>query len=394
MSERVKSWDVVCTSCGETQPVKHLEIECVRCSHPLRVDVEIPVTRGSFGEFAKPGRRGLWKYQPLLPFPESIDPVTLGEGRTPIVPLDNWGRLIGVPNIYAKLEHVSPTGSFKDRGASVLVTRLRELGVRNAVEDSSGNAGASIAAYCAKAGINALVFAPESAPPAKVAQIETYGAELKLVAGPRINAARAALEASRAPDTSYASHNLHPYFVEGTKTFSYEVFEDSLGTGRLPDHIVIPVGNGSFYLGAAKGFQEIQAAGFEFDIPQLHLVQAEACAPIVAGVLARLDKPVAVAPQPTIAGGISIADPPRGREVLAALRTLGGTAIAVTERAIWDARAELARREGLFIEPTSAAAFAGTRRLIELGVITASDSVLIAVTGNGLKDPQPAEPPS
>jgi threonine synthase len=268
------------------------------------------------------------------------------------------------------------------------------MGVRRAVEDSSGNAGASMAAYCAKAGIDAVIFAPDSASAAKLAQIEIYGAELRLVAGIRENAARAAHEASRSADTVYASHNLHPYFIEGTKTFAYEILEDFLGLPALPDHIVIPVGNGSLFLGAAKGFEELQRAGFEFVLPRLHLVQVEACAPIVSGAEAGLERPVAVVPEMTIAGGISIGDPPRGREALRTLRTFGGAAVAVTERAVWDARAELAEREGLFVEPTSAAAFAGTRRLHELGVIMGSDAVLIAETGSGLKDPQPAKPPS
>ena len=383
---------LVCTECGSAQPRDYAGLECVECSGPLRVEVEVPAAGGSLTEVVRPGARGLWKYQPLLPFADDVDPVTLGEGGTPTPLLGNWGGLIGVPDVYAKLEYASPTGSFKDRGSSTLVTRLRELGVKRAVEDSSGNAGASVAAYCAKAGIEVVIFAPESAPAAKLAQIEVYGAELKLIPGARENATKAALEAAQAPDTSYASHNLHPYFIEGTKTFAYEVFEDFAVTGEMPDHIVIPVGNGSLYLGAAKGFRELAAAGFELASPRLHLAQVEACAPLAQAARAGLDGPAAVAPRPTIAGGISVGQPPRGREVLQTLRESGGAAVAVTERAVWDARLELAECEGLFIEPTSAAAFAGVRRLAELGVIEPGDSVLIAVTGHGLKDPQPARP--
>ena len=383
---------LVCAECGAAQPRDYPALECVECSGPLRVDLEVPAAGGSLTEVTRPGVRGLWKYQPLLPFADSVDPVTLGEGGTPTVLLSNWGGLIGVPNAYAKLEYASPTGSFKDRGSATLITRLRDLGVRKAVEDSSGNAGASVAAYCAKAGIEAVVFAPESAPAAKLAQIAVYGAELKLVPGARENATKAAREAAQASDTSYASHNLHPYFIEGTKTFAYEIFEDFAGAGGMPDHVVIPVGNGSLYLGAAKGLRELAAAGFEFASPRLHLAQVEACAPLAQAAKAGLDGPAAVTPQPTIAGGISVGQPPRGGEVLRTLRDFGGEAVAVTERAVWDARLELADREGLFIEPTSAAAFAGVRRLAELGVIESGDSVLIAVTGHGLKDPQPARP--
>ena len=141
-----------------------------------------------------------------------------------------------------------------------------------AVEDSSGNAGASVAAYCAKAGVEAVIFAPDSAPAAKLTQIEVYGADLQLIPGARENATNAARDAAQAPDTAYASHNLHPYFIEGTKTFAYEVLEGFVDNGVMPDHVVIPVGNGSLYLGAAKGFRELAAAGFEFASPRLHLV--------------------------------------------------------------------------------------------------------------------------
>ncbi len=383
---------LTCTECGVAQPLDYAALECVECSRPLRVEVDVPAVGGSLNAVTRPGMRGLWKYGPLLPFADSVDPVTLGEGGTPTVALDNWGGLIGVPNVYAKLEYASPTGSFKDRGSATLVTRLRELGVRKAVEDSSGNAGASVAAYCAKAGVEAVIFAPESAPAAKLTQIEVYGADLQLIPGARENATKAARDAAQAPDTAYASHNLHPYFIEGTKTFAYEVFEEFAGSGVMPDHVVIPVGNGSLYLGAAKGFRELSAAGFEFASPRLHLAQVEACAPLAEAARAGLDAPTEVAPQPTIAGGISVGQPPRGREVLRTLRDSGGAAVTVSERAVWDARLELAEQEGLFIEPTSAAAFAGVRQLADVGVIKAGESVLIAVTGAGLKDPQPAEP--
>lgn len=382
--------ELICAACGVAQPDGHLELGCVECDGQLEVRVEIPNVEGALDALKSPERRGLWSYRGLLPFASDVEPVTLGEGDTPVVSLEKWGRAAGIPKTFAKLEHLSPTGSFKDRGSAVLATRLQELGVRTAVEDSSGNAGASIAAYCAKVGIEAVVFAPESAPAAKLAQIRVYGAELHLIGGTREDVTAAAERAANAPNTTYASHNLHPYFLEGTKTFAYEMFEHF--DGRLPDHLIIPVGNGSLFLGALKGFRELMEAGCDFDMPRMHVAQVQACPPIVASIDAGESQPVRVNSRPSIAGGICVARPPRGKQVLEALRTYGGTAIAVSERDVWDSWSDLAQMEGLFIEPTSAAAFAGLRVLRERNVIGSRDSVMVAVTGSGLKDPTPNMP--
>ena len=382
--------DLICAACGVAQPDGHLDLGCVECAGPLEVRVETPNVEGALDVLKSPERRGLWRYRGLLPFASDVEPVTLGEGDTPVVSLEKWGRAAGVPKTFAKLEHLSPTGSFKDRGSAVLVTRLQELGVRTAVEDSSGNAGASIAAYCAKAGIDAVVFAPESAPAAKLAQISAYGAELHLIGGTRDDVTAAAKRAAEDPNTTYASHNLHPYFLEGTKTFAYEIFEHF--GGCLPDHLIIPVGNGSLFLGALKGFRELMAAGCDFDMPRMHIAQVQACPPIVASMDAGRSQPVKVISRRSIAGGICVASPPRGAQVLDALRTNGGTAVAVGERDVWDSWTDLAEMEGLFIEPTSAAAFAALRILRERNVIGSRDSVIFAVTGSGLKDPTPIMP--
>jgi len=314
----------------------------------------------------------------------------MGEVATPLAPLARWGAQAGLSNARAKLENLSPTGSFKDRGSTVLVTELASQGVETAVEDSSGNAGASIAAYCARAGIRAVVYAPASAPAAKLAQIEVYGAELHRVAGTREDVAAAAREAARAPGARYASHNLHPHFAEGTKTFAFELFEQ-LG-GQMPDHIVFPVGNGSLFLGTLRGMDELAAIGCEIEPALLHLAQSAACSPIAEAAISGSAEPEPVQPRPTIAGGIAIAKPSRGRQILRALRRNGGAAAIVEEHDAWRERNELARLEGLFVEPTSAVAFAATRKLRQTGVIGEYDLVVIPVTGSGLKDPD-ARPP-
>ncbi len=211
----------------------------------------------------------LWRYRRTLPIPPDVPPVTLGEGMTPLVEA-RWGDL----PVLLKCEFLNPTGSFKGRGTTVLVTALAAAGVGYVVEDSSGNAGCSLAAYAARAGIRAAIYVPAHASPVKQAQIAAYGAQRVAVPGPRSQAARAVLEAA-ASGAVYASHVYHPLIHAGMKTAAYEIWEQ-LG-GRLPDAVVLPVGHGSLLLGLAQGFAELGGR-----MPRLFGVQAAACAPLAA----------------------------------------------------------------------------------------------------------------
>ena len=321
-----------------------------------------------------------------LPMPAPIHAdamgVTMREGNTPIVPLPAVSEAVGVGSVWGKLEMVSPTGSFKDRGVAMMLSVAIERGVSEIVEDSSGNAGASVAAYAARAGIRAHVFAPDTAPRAKMGQIRVYGASAHAVPGAREQSARAAEAYRRARGLVYASHNLSPYFIEGTKTFAYEIHTQM---PRPADHTVIPVGNGSLLIGAWKGYCELVAGGAAQSVPRLHAIQSEAARPIVAefeGVEWQADGST------TIAGGISVGAPPRKAQVARAVRQSGGRALAVSdERILWWQNL-LAASEGIFAEPTSAAAFAGLELLAKRGHVRASDTVLVPVTGSGLKDAQ------
>ena len=288
--------------------------------------------------------------------------------------------------IYTKLEMMNPTGSFKDRGTAVLMSVARELGVTEVVEDSSGNAGASVAAYAARAGIRAHVFAPASAPSAKLAQISVYGATPHLIEGNRQAVTDAAIQFADKNNMIYASHNLSPYFIEGTKTFAYEIAQEF--GASLPENIVIPVGNGSLLLGAYRGFEEMIQRGQITSLPRLHAVQASAVMPLAAA-LANEGRP---APEPvaTVAGGIAVANPPRMHQCLQVLHATGGSAITVDDDEILRWQLLLAQREGIFVEPTSAAGFAGAQALIRDGVIGTAETVLVAATGFGLKDAIPS----
>jgi threonine synthase len=318
-----------------------------------------------------------------LPLGEPGAIVTLGEGSTPVVELGRVAGELGLASLVAKLESSNPTGSFKDRGMSVMLSALAEHGVTAFVEDSSGNAGASASAYAARAGMKAHVFVPESAPAGKVSQIAVYGATVHRVPGARERATEAAEAFVASSGLPYATHNLSPYFIEGTKSFMYEAFEQ-LGDS-LPGHMVIPTGNGSLFIATHLALIELRDAGHIDRIPRLHAVQVRAAMPIVAAMAGE-----EWAPDPkvtTVAGGIASADPPRRSQILAALRGTGGTAVAVDDADIIRWRGVLAKREGVYAESTSAAAFVGLEKLVEDGTIPRGDSVLVPVTGSGLKEP-------
>ena len=323
---------------------------------------------------------------PNIPTPiHNIDSyISLGEGDTPLIPLPRLGGVLGLSHLSAKLEFLNPTGSYKDRGTAMMISVAHELGVEEIIEDSSGNAGASVSAYSARAGIKAHIFAPKNAPKAKIAQIIVYGAEPHLIPGPRESTTTAALNYVNLKNITYASHNFSPFFVEGTKSFAYEVFMQM--ENRMPDHIVIPVGNGSLYLGVWKGFMELKEKGHLEKIPKLHCIQAQAVMPIVAEFNGLDWVP---GNDVTVAGGISSTDPPHKKAIINVLRQSTGAAMSVQESAIIFHQKKLADLEGIYAEPTSAAAFAGLSELVKSGCIGPEDHVLLPVTGFGLKDSPP-----
>ncbi|MBI3042851.1 MAG: threonine synthase [Betaproteobacteria bacterium] len=318
--------------------------------------------------------RSLWRYRRAL-LVDVADAVTLGEGWTPLVTAD-WD---GVP-VGMKLDFMMPTGSFKDRGMTVMVSYLRSRGISSVLEDSSGNAGASLSAYCAAADMRCRILVPETASPPKIAQIAACGADVVTIGGSRQDVAEAALAMSR--EIFYASHNWQPFFAEGTKTLAYEVWEQ-LGF-RAPDNVVMPVGYGANVLGCDRGFSELLCNGEIACLPRLFGVQAANCAPYHAAFRAGVEHYVPVPVSATIAEGIASSKPTRMREVLAPVRASGGEIVAVTEDEIVRALGALARK-GFYVEPTSAAAAAGLSQLIARGAIRKGETTVLVLTGSGLK---------
>jgi threonine synthase len=359
----------LCSACGRAIAADRPLWRCP-CGGPLDL---VPGRGLARGEIAA-GEASLWRYAAALAL-ERPPRVSLGEGWTPLVRRD-WR---GVP-VWFKLEAQMPTGSFKDRGTAVMLNHLLEVGVGPVHEDSSGNAGASLASYAAAAGLPCRIYVPAAAPRGKLVQIAAVGAELCRVPGARGNASAAALAAGG--DSFYASHNWQPFFIEGTKTLAYELWEQS--GFRAPDNILVPTGYGSNILGLDRGFAELERLGEIAARPRLFAVQAANCAAFAAAWAAGVDHVVPFTAGSTIADGIATPMPVRTAKVLHALRRSHGGVVAVAEEEIMPAFAALGRL-GLFVEPTAATAAAALSRLLAGGTVRPGQSTVVVLTGSGLK---------
>jgi threonine synthase len=324
---------------------------------------------------------GMWRYTAMLPVMHNgAHRVTLGEGWTPLI-AEQWaGR-----SVYWKLDALMPTGSYKDRGVSVMVNWLRGLGYEALADDTSGNAGASLACYAGRAGLRSVIFVPASAPEPKKAQIVVYGAELVEVPGPRSEATRAVEVATcNSREMAYASHAWHPAFLLGQMTVAWEIWEQ-LG-GAVPDWLIAPTGHGGTLLGAWRGFQHLRVSGVTNKLPRLIAVQAEPYTPLYD---AFVNGATAVEPTPHVqtisADGIAISYPVRWRSLLDAIRFSKGMVLAVVESEVVEAHAELAYH-GVFVEPTSATIAAALKK-VSSNTIRPDEIVVGILTGHGLKKP-------
>ncbi len=374
MTRPTRPPELLCPLCGSTYRISRVRW---RCDCGAALDLAPRVVSPSETTPLPDRGQGLWRFAPVWAGDPSYA-VTLGEGWTPIAELDYAGVRVGV-----KLDHLMPTGSYKDRGASVLITAARTLGVGEVIEDSSGNAGCAVAAYAARAGMRCTIFVPSATAPSKIRQIEAYGARVEVVQGARAEAAETARGA--ADSVFYASHVWNPFFFEGVKTLAYEIHAQL--AGRLPGTIAVPVGNGSLLFGLARGFDELVRAGVVAAPPRLVAVQSVACA-----TLSRPPGEDRHGPRgSTIAEGIAIARPPRLAQMRALIEAIGATVLNVSDREII-AALRWAAGLGLYLEPTGAVSLAGIRALIEGGDaerFRAPDGGVLGITtGSGLKSPE------
>jgi threonine synthase len=353
---------LVCPDCGATYPDRW---RCT-CGHPLEF-AETPLPDGPAPDPATfDARRGLWAFEEFLP---TSPEVTLGEGTTPLVDAPEWDAQF-------KLEYVFPTGSFKDRGATTTLSRAAELGVEKVVEDSSGNAGAAIATYAARAGIDADIYVPASVKASKLRAIERAGATPVRVEGTREDVTDACLEAVESGAGWYASHAWNPAFFAGTATVAYEIALQR--DWQVPDAVVTPLGHGTLFLGAYRGFRALLEAGWTDRMPRLLGAQASGYAPIADELH---DTPEG---ENDVADGIQIRDPVRRAEILEAVVETDGDVVALGADAVERELADL-HAEGFYTEPTCAVAPAALRAFREQGVLDADDDVVVPLTGSGLK---------
>jgi len=361
---------LVCNDCGKQFSLNEKLWRC-GCGGVLDIEFEpdFPLDK------IKQRNKNMWRYREAIPIAKDADIISFDEGFTPLLNINFDGR-----SELIKQDHLFSTGSFKDRGASVLVSKIKELGIDEVVEDSSGNAGCAIAAYCARAGISCEIFVPNSIPPGKLAQIELYGAKLTKVPGSREDTARAVIQAIEESQRYYASHSWNPFFFHGTKTFAYEVCEQ-LGW-EAPDSIVLPVGNGTLLLGAYIGFSELLNADIIEKLPKIIGVQASNCPPLYKAYQENLETVPKIEAMDTIAEGIAIAEPIRGKQILKVIRKSNGEIIAVEDYEIVEALRKMCS-QGFYIEPTAAATIAGLNKLLKR--INPDELVVSVLTGHGMK---------
>jgi threonine synthase len=359
--------NIRCTNCGQPYPEKGLPFRCLHCGGLFDYDDAPDFDPGKIEK----GLPGYWRYRHTFSlFPGAPD-ISLGEGNTPLIWDSFQGRQVGF-----KLESLNPTASYKDRGSAVLVSQLLSRGATSAVEDSSGNAGASFAAYAARARLKARVFVPESASGPKRSQIEHYGADLVQVPGPRSEAAKAVLREAGAGSV-YASHAFMPFGLPGIATIAYELWEEM---GEIPGTVIAPVGHGGLLLGIMRGFSALYRCRFQSKEPYYVGVQAKACAPVVAAYAAGFEAMQTCEEGVTRAEGVRVRQPSRVVSLIRQAELGKAEFIAIAEEEILPAYEDLARR-GIYVEPTSALVWCALAKLVH----RLPEPIVLILSGYGLK---------
>ncbi|RHW39336.1 pyridoxal-phosphate dependent enzyme [Lysinibacillus yapensis] len=360
----------ICSICNKTYPIQETRWKC-ECGGLL--DLEKSTGNSQIDHWTS--HPSIWRYASSMDAGDDLTgwpSITLGEGQTPLLVLDE-----DRPNTFVKVEYMMPTLSFKDRGAAVLVTLAKKLSAKKMIADSSGNAGTAIAAYSARAGIECDVYVSADTSPKKLAQIQAHGANVKAIKGTREDVAAAAHLAVEEEQVFYASHVYNPYFYEGTKTYAFEIFEQ---LKKAPDTLIVPVGNGTLVLGVYYGFKELLEAKKIDRLPKIVAIQAENCAPLAKAFENQELVAKPVKNRGTLAEGIAIAAPARSKQILEAIRATEGTIITFGEEAIAEARSKLAAK-GFYVEITSAINYAGYLEYSE----SKDEAVIIPLCGAGIK---------
>ena len=371
--------------CGAPLLDPHQRHHLCRCGAPLLARYDLDAARGWSRDSVKGRAPDMWRYRELMPLLPGEEPVTLGEGFTPLIHATRLGAKVGLDRLYVKDESLNPTNSFKARGQAAAITRARGLGVTTVAVPSAGNAGNAMAAYAAKAGLVAKVFLPRDVKTPFIRECRLYGADVTLVDGVITDAARAASEAGASLGWYDVSTLKEPYRIEGKKTMAYELAEQM--EWQWPDWIVYPTGGGTGMVGMWKAFDEIEHIGWvpRGRRPRMISVQATGCAPIVRAFEQGTEHAVPWENPATVADGLRVPRAIGDFLILRAVRDSGGTAIAVPDTEMIDGMLELGSTEGISAAPEGGAALAAIRSLVADGSIRSSDRVVLFNTGGALK---------
>lgn len=386
---------VECTACGHRHDAKRVVTVCERCAQMLAARYDVERVKASVTKAALRSRPpGMYRFRELTPLDDGEEPVTLGEGGTPLLPLPRLAAHLGLRHLWGKDEGQNPTGTFKARGLGMAITKARTLGARGFLIPSAGNAGGAAALYAARAGLPCGVIVPRGTPPAAIAEALIAGGRVFTIEGSIATAGR--IVAKVAPRVGWCDLSTlkEPYRLEGKKTMGLELAEQL--DWSLPDVLLYPTGGGTGLVGIPKGFDELRAMGWVSGPgPRVVSVQAEGCAPVVKAWHERAENTTAWENPMTHAAGLRVPSPFAGRQMLRILRESGGEAIAVSETAIQDAQRLLARLDGVWTAPEAAATIAALIEMKDRGVVTADTRIVTVLTGAGIKnDPPPLPPPT
>jgi threonine synthase len=375
-----------CFECQAVVPAHEAGFRCKTCGGLLEAKFDLAGKRDLGWTSRQPS---VWKYRELLPIEKEKSIVSLAEGGTGLHHCKRLGRKLGLKNLFVKNEGENPTGSFKDRGMTVAISKAKELGKKKVLCASTGNTAASLAAYSARAGMECIVLVPKGkVAVGKMLQVIMHGARLIQIKGDFDQALEIAMKLSERRKEFYLMNSINPFRLEGQKTLAFEILDQ---LGRAPEVVMLPVGNGGNISAAWKGFSEFQQLKIVKNRPRMIGIQAEKAAPIARAVKSGQNEIRPIHNPQTIATAIRIGSPVNWPKVLRAIRDSRGTAETVTDHQILEAQKELATLEGIFVEPASAASIAGVKKLSEEGRVDRSETVVCVTTGHGLKDPSVLE---
>ncbi len=379
-----------CIECSGKFKIHERFYTCPKCGGLLEVEFEPSELKHELDrKRLETETPSVWKYRAFMPILDDSKIVSLGEGGTPLYRCDRLAKEIGLRELHVKYEGANPTGSFKDRGMTVGVTKALEFEARVVACASTGNTSASLAAYAAKAGLKCVVLIPKGKVAlGKLSQALIHGAQVIAVKGNFDEALALVRRICEEREDIYLLNSLNPFRLQGQKSIAFEI-ADQLGW-KVPDRVVVPMGNCANIWAIYKGFLEFDMVGLTKGIPKMLGIQARGAMPIVHAIKRRLDKFVPVKKPETIATAIRIGDPVNGPKALKAIRASKGTAEAVSDAEIVEAQKLLAKLEGIAVEPAGAASVAGIKKLAAQGVVEQNESVICVATGHVLKDPEEA----